>query len=335
MTNYYGIDLGTTYSAIACVNESGTVEVLKNTNGEYLTPSVVYFQSPTDTLVGEDAVRNVPAKDAHRVASAGHIKRIMHKTDSASFFKCDGQERDPVFLSALIIKKLLEGARAEGHDVREVTITHPAYFDQLAIKRTKDAGVAAGLPEDKVHLIPEPLAAVMCYMRQDHVVAGQTVLVYNLGDEEFDVTVARISQDNRNVELVSIGGNLSLGGKNWSQRIAEFYAKNLGFQSDETEPRLWREEFVKYLSEQLESSVEYPLEVARDFVLRLSEDADDIKRSLTKYQTHDRRLCFGKFCDENVRLSRQQFDEMTSDLLNQTLASTESALKNAAQKGIG
>lgn len=328
---HYGIDLGTTYSAISFVNNNGIAEIINNSEDEPLTPSVVYFESEDNIVVGSNAVENVPPDKTDRVASADHIKRIMHTTDSSKYFKCFGKEKDPVYLSSLILKKLIGNARNAGHDVRDVVITCPAYFDQTAKHHTKEAGILAGIEESRLRIITEPVAAALYYAIKDSTAAGRTVLVYDLGGGTFDVTVVRISQTRAKVEQVCIAGNPLLGGKDWDQRLIKHYARELGFpneKNNETDMRVWHQQFVDYCTEQLGDEAE-----AKVFAMDLSKWAEDDKRKLTANVEITRRLPFGT-SKKMVTLSRQQFYEMTSDLLNQTLALTESVLNTARNEGV-
>ena len=121
----FGIDLGTTYSAIAWLDQNGKPETLANIDGSPTTPSVVYFESPDNIVVGETAKEMIP-QEPNRVVS--FIKREMGNSAYA-FETPDGQSYSPIEISGFILKKLVKDAEAKtGSPVKNVVITCPAYF---------------------------------------------------------------------------------------------------------------------------------------------------------------------------------------------------------------
>lgn len=221
----FGIDLGTTNSAIA-LYENDEAKILKNIEGYETTPSVVFFTGVDmygndESLVGEQA-KNSVATSPNNVVQ--FVKRFMGKQgDAYNFISPSGKKYSPEMISALILRKVCQGAEqfvGEGN-VKDVVITVPAYFDDSRRIATKQAGKIAGL--NVLRVINEPTAAAVAYglnARQN----GK-VLVYDLGGGTFDVTVMEISNGEFNV--ISTGGDSQLGGVNFDQKILSMIIKQL------------------------------------------------------------------------------------------------------------
>ena len=180
-----GIDLGTTLSSVAQVNESGEPVVLANNEGELRTPSVVYFGKGS-VLVGLDAVRE-GLSTPERVVSG--VKRSMG--DGHFHFAVDGESYTPEAISALILRKVVQDASRHIGPIQNAVITVPAYFDDARRKATEDAGRIAGL--NVLDIINEPTAAALAYGFSGHGQDG-VFIVYDLGGGTFDVTVIEIGR---------------------------------------------------------------------------------------------------------------------------------------------
>ena len=192
-----GIDLGTTFSAIATLDERGQAITLPNREGEMLTPSAVLIEEG-GVVVGQ-AARDVALEMPGSVAML--TKRYMGNPLFGQ--KVAGRDFRPETLSALILRKLVQDAEHRIGPVRQAVITVPAYFDDTRRKATKDAGRIAGL--EVLDILDEPTAAALAYSFQPphgttRPVAGtgaaqqeQIVLVYDLGGGTFDVTLVRLS----------------------------------------------------------------------------------------------------------------------------------------------
>src|SRR6516162_2733645 len=215
--NLVGIDLGTTFSAIATLDDYGHPVTLPNRDGDMLTPSAVLLADDNTAVVGQAAL-DVALEQPDRVATL--IKRRMGHP--AYGRPVAGREFRPETLSAIILRKLVQDAELRIGPVSQAVITVPAYFDDSRRKATKDAGRIAGL--DVIDIIDEPTAAALAYSFQSHdarpggeglLPAGeqQTVLVYDLGGGTFDVTLVRLSQ--RRFQTLAIEGDVRLGGKDW------------------------------------------------------------------------------------------------------------------------
>lgn len=230
-SNIYGIDLGTTNSAIA-VYENDEARVLKNIEGYEITPSVVFFtgvdsSGNDESLVGEQA-KNSAATDPNNVVQ--FVKRFMGQHGSAyNYVAPSGKEYTPEMISALILKKVCQGAEqfvGEGN-VKNVVITVPAYFDDARRVATKQAGKIAGL--NVVRVINEPTAAAIAF-GLDTTQNGK-VLVYDLGGGTFDVTIMQINGGN--FDVIATGGDSQLGGINFDQKIMAIIIRQLTEQGCE------------------------------------------------------------------------------------------------------
>jgi molecular chaperone DnaK len=301
-----GIDLGTTFSAIATLDDRGQAVTLPNGDGDMLTPSAVLIDG--DTAVVGAAARDVALERPDKVAML--IKRRMGYSTYAS--EVDGRTFRPETLSAIILRKLVHDAEQRLGTVRKAVITVPAYFDDTRRKATKDAGRIAGL--EVLDILDEPTAAALAYSFQPRPGTGdlgpgmtlpekqQTVLVYDLGGGTFDVTLVRLSQ--RRFEAIAIEGDVRLGGKDWDDRIVDHVATQFQARHGQ-DPR----------SDPLTSS-------------NLSSAAERAKRTLSKLgQTSITCTHAGNVL--TVPLTREDFEALTRDLLTRTRLTTQQVLRQA------
>src|SRR5438552_7362026 len=189
-----GIDLGTSFSAIATLDDHGQPVTLPNREGEMLTPSAVLLEDG-GAVVGQPAL-DVALESPERVATL--VKRRM---GHASYGRqVAGRDFRPETLSALILRKLVQDAELRIGPIKKAVVTVPAYFDDTRRKATQDAGRIAGL--EGLDIIDEPTAAALAYSfqaprghRTELPPTPQTVLVYDLGGGTFDVTLVRLAQN--------------------------------------------------------------------------------------------------------------------------------------------
>jgi molecular chaperone DnaK len=303
--NTVGIDLGTTFSAIATLDDRGHAITLPNLDGEMLTPSAVLIDV-FGAVIGQ-AARDVALEQPDRVALL--VKRWMGhpKFDHP----VGGRDFRPETLSALILRKLVQDAAHRLGPVTHAVITVPAYFDDTRRKATKDAGRIAGL--DVLDILDEPTAAALAYSFQTQnpaqIVPGkplpipeQTVLVYDLGGGTFDVTLVRLGR--HHFQSLAIEGDVRLGGKDWDDRICEYVADK--FQAAHgSDPR------------------DDPVSHAA-----LSAAAERAKRTLSKLpQATVTCSHAGKVL--TVPITRAEFETMTRDLLTRTRLTTQEVLRQA------
>ncbi|HHO51576.1 MAG TPA: Hsp70 family protein [Deltaproteobacteria bacterium] len=222
-----GIDLGTTFSAMALVNNHGKPEIVPNGEGFATTPSVVHFYGSNVCVVGEEAVKMVVIDPENVVR---FIKRHMGEEDfTLEFF---GHSYTPQEISALILRKLKEDAEELlGRPVVDAVITVPAYFHSAQRGATAEAGTIAGL--NVLSIINEPTAAAIAY-GLDRIGGQRKLLVLDLGGGTFDVTVMEI----RGTKLSTIAsdGNAELGGKDWDDRLLNYVAEQF-FEKYQLDPR--------------------------------------------------------------------------------------------------
>lgn len=212
-----GIDLGTTFSAVALIDEqTGKPVVIKNSFGSPITPTVLCFERNGSVLFGEDAKSMQASGDENAVA---FFKRSMGK--DAFFVDILGKNYDATNLSAIFLKKLKEEAEAQiGETIDAAVVTVPAYFTHKERSATIEAGKRAGL--DVIAIINEPTAAAFAYGLTERG-SDQTVLIYDLGGGTFDVTVAYINKNE--INILGSDGDHALGGKDWDDCIARFIAR--------------------------------------------------------------------------------------------------------------
>jgi len=289
-----GIDLGTTFSAIAYVNQHGIPEVLPNAEGDRITPSVILFEDE-EVIVGNYAKQ---AAVVYPEQVVEFVKR--HMGDTKYSFKYRGRAYSPEQLSSFILAKLKHDAELRlGTKVEQAVITVPAYFNDAQRRATLKAGELAGLRVLK--LINEPTAAAFSYGLAN---AGKNmrVLVYDLGGGTFDVTVCDITGSEINV--IGTDGDNLLGGKDWDDRLIDFVAKK--FQD-------------KHGVDPCED-----LASAHD----LRQKCVNAKISLTRRPKVN---IFHDFGNKVLRLAvtREEFEAMTSDLLARANQLTLKVVKEA------
>ncbi|MGV1004585.1 MAG: Hsp70 family protein [Candidatus Nanopelagicales bacterium] len=295
----YGIDLGTTYSAIARIDNLNTAEVILNLDAQPTTPSVVYFESDNNVVVGEEAKRT-QLSDPDNACS--FIKRQMGTVYPQEF---RGKEYSPEGISALILKELVKSANNElGEEVSKVVITVPAYFGIQEKESTKQAGQIAGL--EVVGIVTEPVAAALSLgIRGER---PETLLVYDLGGGTFDTTIMRAEAGR--IEVIAIDGNRTLGGADWDEALAQLitdkFVAQAGLGSDN--PR-----------------------DDGEFEIELLGQAEDTKKSLTKKESANVR-CRYQGSDEQVTVTRTEFEAATRHLVAQTLEIGQRVVTAAKKK---
>jgi molecular chaperone DnaK len=297
----YGIDLGTTYSCISHVDEHGKPVVLANAEGELTTPSVVFFESPDNIVVGQSAKEVV---SIHPELCVSAVKRAMGDPHWERSFH--GQVYKPQDVSSFILRKVVGDAEnLAGEKIETVVITCPAYFGVNEKEATKQAGVLAGL--NVLYVIPEPTAAALAYgIEQDQ---DQVILVYDLGGGTFDITLIEIKTGE--ITVICTGGDHQLGGKDWDDAI------------------------VSYLTQKFEESTGTPADALLDdqeTYQELLNAAERCKKTLSSRQSVTEAVRFG---GERVKvdLTRETFDQITAGLLERTLSLTEQELTKAREKG--
>jgi molecular chaperone DnaK (HSP70) len=297
----YGIDLGTTYSCIAHVDEHGKPVVLQNAEGEATTPSVVFFESKDNIVVGQAAKEVVSIHTEHCVST---VKRAMGDANwEQQFF---GQSYKPQDVSSFILRKLARDAeQITGEKVEDVVITCPAYFGVNEKEATKQAGILAGL--NVLYVIPEPTAAALAYGIEQ--TDEQVIMVYDLGGGTFDITLIEIKASEINV--ICTGGDHQLGGKDWDDAIVDYFTHKFAEATGKPADAL------------LDDQETYQ---------ELLNAAERCKKMLSSRQSVTEAVRYG--ADRvKVELTRETFDDITAQYLERTLSLTDQELEKARQKG--
>jgi molecular chaperone DnaK len=298
----YGIDLGTTYSCIACVDEYGKPVVFKSAEGASTTPSVVRFDADR-RIVGTEA-KNVSELYPDDVVCM--VKREM----GTLWRKLHGDlAYSPEEISSYILRKLAADAEAQtGEKVTDAVITVPAWFGIAERRATELAGELAGLTVRAI--VDEPTAAAFAFgLKQD---TDMRVLVYDLGGGTFDVTLIEISGGT--MEVVATGGNHGLGGRDWDSDIVTCLAGE------------WQA---------ATGSHEDPLE-SLETRNRLYRDAENLKRSLGVRDRVETAVAHAGQVVK-VNFTREKFEDLTQARLEETIAHTRQTLDEAKEvlKGRG
>lgn len=295
----YGIDLGTTYSVVGHIDETGRPAATRNSDGQDTTPSVVFFETEDNIVVGRVAKESAGVFPEQVVSL---IKREMgDKEWHREFF---GQDYTPPSISALILAALAKDAETNTHrPVNEVVITVPAYFGLLEKDATKQAGDIAGLKV--IGIVPEPVAAALHYGVTGSA-DGTTFLVYDLGGGTFDISLIKMTKTA--VEVLAVGGNSRLGGADWDEKLFDYILDRLIEQ--------WGDESVR--------DDEAELQAIRTLTEQLKKDLSkaESKQIIRRYTGTS-----AKFT-----VTRKQFEEMTAELLEETIRITNRTLDEAEER---
>jgi len=331
-TTCFGIDLGTTYSAMSFINDMGRAEIIEH-GGKSIIPSIVYFGSG-GTVVGDDARDKGKdgGEEAQRVVSFAKRNMPFPQPGEDEFevrgekftkkWEFDGVEYSPVDVSAEVLKHLKSNAEASMQaTIETVVITCPAFFDDIARRRTKAAAVKGlGLEEKDIRIVEEPVAAALNYaLETGEDIKGKTFLVYDLGGGTFDITVLTVNDESGKTvyKVIRTEGNHYLGGGNWDDKIVEFFKE-----------KFFEETGIQFSLDHADDADDFYEE---DFNLRA--DAEKRKQNLTNGDSITQTI---KFNGQRARveLTREKFDELTSGLLNDTFLLTDTVIEYAKQNGV-
>ena len=298
MSKVIGIDLGTTNSVVA-VMEGGEPTVITNTEGSRLTPSVVGFSKTGERLVGELAKRQAISNPENTVSS---IKRHMGENYTV---KIEGKDYTPQEISAMILQKLKEDAESYlGEKVTQAVITVPAYFSDSQRQATKDAGKIAGL--DVLRIINEPTAAALAYGLDKG--GDGKILVFDLGGGTFDVSILELGDGV--FEVKATNGNTHLGGDDFDNAVMNWMVSEFKGQSG--------------------------IDLSQDKLAeqRLKDAAEKAKIELSTVLSTNINLPFitadatgPKHLD--LTLTRAKFNELTANLVQDTMGPTRQAIKDS------
>jgi len=301
MARAVGIDLGTTNSVVA-VLEGGEPAVIANAEGSRTTPSVVAFAKNGEVLVGEVAKRQAVTNVDRTIRS---VKRQMGTDWSVAI---DGKKFSAQQISAFILQKLKRDAESYlGETITDAVITVPAYFNDAQRQATKEAGTIAGL--NVLRIINEPTSAALAYHLDKDTEA--TILVFDLGGGTFDVSLLEVGEGV--VEVKATSGDNHLGGDDWDQRVVDWLVKD--FKNS------------------------YGTDLSKDKMAlqRLRETAEKAKIELSSSTESQINLPYITHSEQgplhlDTKLSRAEFQKMTSDLLDRCKAPFQQVIKDAGVK---
>jgi molecular chaperone DnaK len=295
-----GIDLGTTFSAVA-VMEAGKPAIISNSEGDRTTPSVVSIKDG-DRIVGKVARNQAIVNPEHTVRS---IKRKMGSSEKITI---EGKDYAPQEIAAMILQKLVRDAEAYlGHPVKDAVVTVPAYFDDSQRQATKDAGKIAGL--NVLRIVNEPTAAALAYgldKSKEH-----TVLVFDFGGGTFDVSILELSEGV--FEVKSTSGNNRLGGDDIDELLIDWMADSF---KKENGIDLREDKISHQRLKEAAEKAKIELSTAQKTVINLpfvTADASGPKHL-------------------NAELSRAEFEKMISGILEKLKGPTEQAIADSKIK---
>ena len=294
-----GIDLGTSYSALAQLDKNGDPVILNNSAGSQITASVVVLGDGGKVVVGPTG--ETAAADPDRIVTA--VKRQMGNQDYYTL--CDNRKLNAEFISAMILRKLKQDAETQIGPIDNAVITVPYYFNDPCRQATVTAGQIAGL--NVIDIINEPTAATLAYVwmkgefgRQDMPDEEKTILVYDLGGGTFDVTVVKYTPTH--FRVVATDGDTFLGGLDWTRRlvnhVSELFGQKFGVDPrDDPHTRLTLTEKCERAKQELSTQV------------RTIVDVSYLGRSAS------------------FTISRSEMERLTADLLQRTRDTTELVLE--------
>ena len=283
------------------MDETGRPVVLKSAVGEDTTPSVVYFESPENVVVGQQA------KDSALLAPHLVVELIKRQMGQDVHYSFHGQDHTPESISALILRELARAAREQtGEEVRDVVITVPAYFGVLEREATRKAGQIAGL--NVLDVLAEPVAAALNYEALGENSGARHIFIYDLGGGTFDTTVIRIEGDN--IQVVCTDGNHHLGGADWDSAIIDFLLNGFTEQYPQLDPA-----------------------GDEQFMQDLATSAEQLKKQLSATQARKHNVRFDGQVVQ-LELTREHLEELTSELLERTMEITERTIATAREKGV-
>jgi molecular chaperone DnaK len=295
----FGIDLGTTYTCIAYIDEHGRPVVAPNSENALTTPSVVYFESGNNIVVGQIA------KDIARVYPDLVVQTIKrHMGDPNWLRSFDGKDYRPQDVSALILKKVVGDAeQVLGQTIEDVVITCPAYFGNVEKEATRQAGTIAGL--NVRFVVPEPMAAAFAYGVD--AIEGQTIMVYDLGGGTFDGTLLRVPGT-----ILSTVGDHHLGGKDWDDDLVTFLAQKFQNAAGVSSAHLLAD-----------------LQIWQE----LTNEAEKCKMALSSRNSYKVRIKSGLH-SVTVGVSRADFEQITRHRLDRTIEDTKILFERGREQGV-
>jgi molecular chaperone DnaK len=327
MSKVIGIDLGTTNSCVAVI-ENGQTKVIENAEGARTTPSIVAY-TDTEILVGATAKRQSVTNPKNTIYASKRLigrrfkeeavqkdihlmpYKIIEAANGDAWISANGKELAPPQVSAEVLRKMKKTAEDYlGHEVTQAVITVPAYFNDSQRQATKDAGTIAGL--EVLRIINEPTAAALAYGVDKTDKKDRKVAVYDLGGGTFDVSIIEIADvdGDKQIEVLSTNGDTFLGGEDFDQRIMDFMI----------------DEFKK----------EQGIDLKNDMLAlqRLKEAAERAKIELSSSSQTDINLPYVTADSTgpkhlNIKLTRAKLESLVDELIQRSIEPCKIAMKDA------
>lgn len=298
-----GIDLGTTYSCIAYMDETGRPVVCPSSEGDSTTPSVVRL------LPDEEPVAGKTAKETAVIYPDYTIQFVKSRIGKDASFEYGPEENrlttTPAEVSAETLKKVVRDASAYTNaEIKDVVITVPAYFGVREKEETKHAGELAGL--NVVDIVEEPTAAAFYYGIQNSD-TKETICIFDLGGGTFDVTAMEL--DNGNLTVLTTAGDHDLGGKNWDR------------------------ELISLVKTKFEEETGYEEEYDSDIEQELTLKCENAKRQLSSAPTASVPLAIDRQHKTNIQVTREEFDAATESLLDSAITLTKEVFERVKENG--
>lgn len=313
-----GIDLGTTYSSVCCCDPQGKLTMIRNKDGEYLTPSAVYFNpDKKELLIGKKA-KDLSKSDPRNLVmfvkrEIGNNKtEVRWNTRDLKFelYEFWNKVYSPEEISGYILAQIKKDVEAQmGRIINKAVVTVPAYFGSKEKESTKEAGIIAGL--EILEIIPEPTAAALSYGAIS-MEKNEKIFVFDLGGGTFDVTILEIIDDGngKNIRMIGTDGNHKLGGKDWDERI-------MGYIAVKFEEKYGLDIFS-------EESVELDKQFGQ-----LVLDAEKAKMNLSANTETTIEFSYGGQ-KINEKITRESFENLTSDLIESCGTYCNNVLKDVS-----
>jgi molecular chaperone DnaK len=327
MSKVIGIDLGTTNSCVAII-ENGTTKVIENSEGARTTPSIIAYTND-EILVGATAKRQAVTNPKNTIYAAKRLigrkfkeeavqkdidlmpYKIIEASNGDAWVKVNDKDLAPPQISAEVLRKMKQTAEDYlGHEVTQAVITVPAYFNDSQRQATKDAGKIAGL--EVLRIINEPTAAALAYGVDKADKRDRKVAVYDLGGGTFDVSIIEIAnvEGEKQIEVLSTNGDTFLGGEDFDQRIMD------------------------YLVDEFKRDTGVNLKNDMLALQRLKESAEKAKIELSSSAQTDVNLPYitadaGGPKHLNVKLTRSKFEGLVAELIERSIKPCQTALTDA------
>ena len=327
MSKVIGIDLGTTNSCVAVI-ENGVTKVIENSEGARTTPSIVAYAN-NEILVGASAKRQAVTNPKNTIYASKRLigrkfteeavqkdinlmpYKIVEAGNGDAWVEANGEQLAPPQISAEVLRKMKKTAEDYlGYEVTQAVITVPAYFNDSQRQATKDAGRIAGL--EVLRIINEPTAAALAYGVDKEDKKDRKIAVYDLGGGTFDISIIEIANidGDKQIEVLSTNGDTFLGGEDFDQAIMDFLV----------------DEFKK----------DSGIDLKKDMLAlqRLKDSAEKAKIELSSAASTDVNLPYITADATgpkhlNVKLSRAKFEQMVEDLIKRSIEPCKIAMADA------